>query len=419
LDDVKKKPSDEKKKKAGRPKKTTHSSGMYRKRITLGHDSETGKPIVKAVYGKTQDELKDKIAKLRVDRGMGVAITDDKSTWKYWAKTWKDIAYAPMGKSTKDMYNSALVHLSPLNDKRVSKLTPTDLNVITTNMYTNGYSKRTIKSVISTARQICKLARKNHAMIQDIAEDINPDKSAPVKEITAITPEEEELIWNIKPLMVNNKADKARAERLPLIRMFALMQLNCGPRKEECAALEWKNVDLKKGILSIDSAYCYAEKDLKGPKSKAGYRDIPIPKRYLSELKAWKKANSGSALGRKYVFPGNSGIISDGQFKRLWNILIDAINGITVSKRISVSRKKKGPKEEIILNHQFKSHQLRHTYATNCIAAGIDVRTVQYLMGHAKPDMTMHYTHFSQSSWDEAREKLDNEVSKELNNAVN
>ena len=47
------------KKKAGRKKKTTHSSGLYRKRITLGHDSKTGEPIVKAVYGKTKDELEE------------------------------------------------------------------------------------------------------------------------------------------------------------------------------------------------------------------------------------------------------------------------------------------------------------------------------------------------------------------------
>ena len=248
-------------------------------------------------------------------------------------------------------------------------------------------------------------------MMQNITEDIKPDKDAPVKKITAITPEEEELIWNVNPLDADNKMDKARAERLPLIRMFALMQLSCGLRREEATALEWKNVDLKGGVVSVDQAYCYAERNFKGPKSKAGYRDIPVPQKYLEELKAWKKANSGSLLGCKYVFPGESGVISAGQFRRLWDILIDAINGVTVSKRISVKRKRNGPKEEIILRHDFNSHQLRHTYATNCIADGIDVRTVQYLMGHASAEMTMGYTHLSQSALSDARAKINSHQS--------
>lgn len=127
------------KKKAGRPKKTTHSSGMYRKRITLGRDA-SGKKIIKAVYGRTQDELENKIAALRVERGMGVLVTNDKSTWEYWASAWKKIAFPPMGKSTKDMYAGAMKHLSPLNSQKISKVTSVDLTAITTQMYADGYS---------------------------------------------------------------------------------------------------------------------------------------------------------------------------------------------------------------------------------------------------------------------------------------
>lgn len=46
--------------KAGRPKKTSHSSGLLRKRITIGHD-ENGKPIRKPVYAKTEAELEEKV----------------------------------------------------------------------------------------------------------------------------------------------------------------------------------------------------------------------------------------------------------------------------------------------------------------------------------------------------------------------
>lgn len=318
--------------KAGRPKKTSHSSVLLRKRITIGHD-ENGKPIRKPVYAKTEAELEEKVGLLRIQTSMGVAVTDQKSTWQYWVAMWKKLNYPKMGQSTKGMYDAALSHLKAWNKIAISKLRPIDLSAITEQMYADGYSKRTIKSVISVARQVSKLARKNHAMMIDLADDVHPEKNAPFKEVTSITPEEEELIWSVKPLLAENKMDKRRAERLPLIRMWALMQLCCGLRKEECAALEWKNVDLKNGYLLIDSAYSYADKKIKGPKTKAGYRKIPIPKRYLIELNAWKKMIGNTLLGRRYVFPGNNGMITKAQFICLWNTLIDAINGVSVSKK--------------------------------------------------------------------------------------
>jgi|GEM_PF-1245647 integrase len=397
------------KKKPGRKKKTTHSSGMYRKRITLGHSAD-GKPIVKAVYGKTKEELENKIAALRVERGMGAVVTNDKSTWEYWADTWKGLAYAPMGKSTKDMYNAALKHLAPLNNLKVSKLTSADLNMITAKMYADGLSKRTIKSVISAARQVCKLARKNHAMMLNIAEDVKPEKDAPVKEVAAITPAEEKALWDVRPLPYKGVADKKRAERLPLIKMMALMQLCCGPRREEVVMLRWKNINLKSNTLTIESAYDYKGKKEKGPKSISGYRDIPIPTSYASMLKDWQIKNNAVNQPLQLVFSIDGKVITEHVFSSLMDVLLDAMSNITVCDRISAGRKTKGIKPNVIRKYRFTSHQLRHTFATNAVASGVDVRTVQYLMGHSKPDMTMHYTHFSQSSWDEAREKLNKHI---------
>ena len=398
---------DSKKKSAGRPKKTTHSSGMYRKRITLGHDAETGKPIVKAVYGKTKDELENKIARLRIDRGMGIAVTDDKSTWKYWVDAWKKVKYSKLGKSKRGTYDAAINHLSGWNQKKISKLCPLDLIAITEKMFNDGYSKYMIQMAISVARQVSHLARKNHASGIDIAEDVRPERDAPVTERQPITPEEEELIWNVKPLSTDNKKDKVRAERIPLIRMIALMELNCGLRKQECVVLEWdKNVDLKSGTLRISNAYSYADNEEKGPKSKAGYRKIPIPDRYLSELKEWKDQNSGTLLGRKYVFPGQKGIIARWEFKSLWGALIDAINGVTISQRESVANKRKGPKEVITLTHRFTTHQLRHTFATNAVANGVDVKSLQYLLGHSTPQMALRYVGPRPTIAEDVREKL-------------
>ena len=175
----------------------------------------------------------------------------------------------------------------------------------------------------------------------------------------------------------------------------------------EAVALEWKNVDFKSRTLSVNNAYAFKEKKIKSTKSKAGKRQIPIPQIYAKMLESWKNKNSSTPLGRKYIFCGNHGIIQGGEFECLWDTLLDAMSGITICDRISAGRKIKGIKPNTQQKYYFTAHQLRHTYATNCIAKGIDVRTVQYLMGHATPEMTMRYSHLSAAALSEARSILD------------
>ena len=403
---------------AGRKKKTTHSSGMYRKRITLGHD-ENGKPIVKAVYGKTKDELEDKIAQLRIDRNTGIIITNGKSTWKYWAESWKKLTKPSVSIGAWMNYETALKHLSIFNEEKISKITSIDIEALLSAQLESGYSKRTLSLLLNISSRIFRLARKNHAIMFDPAEDAKVPQGAKVVKREAVSQEVQDKLWRLRPLPTHSDSEKVRNDKMMLMRMFALMQLKCGLRREEAAPLEWKDTDLKNGIVTVRQAYDYKAKRLKEPKSKAGYRSIPIPDDYLQELKDWKNANDKTFAGRKWVFAYRESIMTESEFNNLWHILLDGINGISLSDRIvdgikcSKKRKsneipvKKGRRHKMFYNIKFTSHQLRHTYSTNCIADGIDVRTVQYLMGHATPQMTMDYTHLSETALSDARAKMD------------
>jgi integrase len=56
----------------------------------------------------------------------------------------------------------------------------------------------------------------------------------------------------------------------------------------------------------------------------------------------------------------------------------------------------------------FRFHDLRHTFGSQMVMQGVDIRTVQQIMGHKTIKMTMRYSHLSPEYVQEAMMRLDN-----------
>lgn len=72
------------------------------------------------------------------------------------------------------------------------------------------------------------------------------------------------------------------------------------------------------------------------------------------------------------------------------------------SKAVTVEKKmgEYAPKSKVRITIDFHvtPHILRHTYATNLILAGVNIKKVQYLLGHAKVETTLNiYTHLMEN----------------------
>jgi Phage integrase family len=59
---------------------------------------------------------------------------------------------------------------------------------------------------------------------------------------------------------------------------------------------------------------------------------------------------------------------------------------------------------------EFTWHCLRHTFASRLVMAGVDIRTVQELMGHKTIAMTVRYAHLAPKHTQAAVEKLDTPI---------
>lgn len=133
-------------------------------------------------------------------------------------------------------------------------------------------------------------------------------------------------------------------------------------------------------------------------KTPAAKRDIAIPDCLANCLREAKKESSS-----EYVVANKEGEpLTYTEFRSLWRFIVVR----TAKPRIA--KKKVGGKYvkyilypqlgemarnngrvQYVLDFEVTPHQLRHTYITNLIAAGVDPKTVQYLAGHEKSKITM------------------------------
>ncbi len=142
------------------------------------------------------------------------------------------------------------------------------------------------------------------------------------------------------------------ADRIKGIVIFAL---NTGMRQDEILSLKWQDVDMVRKTLIV-------------VKSKNGeQRTLPLNKAAMNILLSKGKIRHISGM----VFPSQAGTkINPGNLRRAFNS----------------ARDKSG------IDH-VRFHDLRHTFATRLVQAGVDLYAVKELLGHKSIKMTMRYAH--------------------------
>jgi len=140
------------------------------------------------------------------------------------------------------------------------------------------------------------------------------------------------------------------------------LALNTGLRLSEQYALRWQDVSLAQRTLTI-------------LRSKNGAaRHVPLNQAAIHALEVLRERNAGS----EYVCGGAT------EPRRWFEPAVKAA-GLT----------------------EFSWHCLRHTFASRLVMAGVDIRTVQELLGHKTIGMTIRYAHLAPKHTLAAVERLD------------
>ena len=145
--------------------------------------------------------------------------------------------------------------------------------------------------------------------------------------------------------------------------------LHTGMRRGEILNLQWQDIDFGRETLVVMKS-----------KNKQR-RTIPL-NRQVFELLVLKQEHRRQ----------------DSQF------VFTTANGTPISPRNLARGFQKARKKANIPNLRF--HDLRHSFATRLVQAGIDLYQVQRLLGHKKPDMTQRYAHHCPESLREGVEVL-------------
>jgi integrase len=150
-----------------------------------------------------------------------------------------------------------------------------------------------------------------------------------------------------------------------------------GLRLGDCANLNWSNIDMVKGILSI----------IPSKTARRLHKRITIP---LHKV-LWEMLNTVPSKARVgYVLPECHARFElyDGALSKEVQRLFRSVNIDTTTNYTTPSNGKKKRN-----NADCGFHSLRHTFVSLCAAGGVPLSVVQSLVGHGNPAMTQHYTH--------------------------
>ena len=274
-----------------------------------------------------------------------------------------------------------------LGHLRIDKITTRDIQRLVVKLHNEGTATKTIRHYVSLISSVFRYAMKYQLVSKNPCLGVDfPISDCKEREILTL-PEVQQLFSLLQ---------KEPAENLQYV-VFMTLAVYTGFRRGELLGLEWKDINLDSGLVSVRRA-AYQSKELghftDTPKSKTSQRTLKLPDEVLTLLNRYRDHQNAYAasLGDKWQDTDRLFTAWDGSYlytnapERFYKKFC-AKHGLRV----------------------VTLHSFRHLNASMLINAGLDIKTVQAALGHAHATTTINiYAHEFQTAQARACEAVSN-----------
>lgn len=356
-------------------------------RVFMGRDGDGKRRYLnKTIRGKKKD-AQDYLSNTLAAISKGTFVEPSPLTVKeYLAKWLKTAAQPRVTERTFSGYSYLITQYlepAPLSGMKLSDLRPLSIQQLYGEMQGRGLSARTVRYLHAVLNSALRQAVKWGMLARNPAEAVELPKQFR-KEMSALSPKEAAEFLKA-----------ATEDRFGVLFAFALAT---GMRPEEYLGLQWKDVDLERGTVTVRRALVWREKGgwyFGEPKTARSRRSIPLPAstvRALAEHRR-KQAEERLKMGPDY---------------QQHDLVFATTEGGPLAPRNLKRRHFRPILKRAKLPLDFRLYDLRHSCATLLLAAGEHPKVVSERLGHATVTLTLDvYSHVLPTMQEAASEKLE------------
>lgn len=337
------------------------------------YDVKTGKRKRKTIYGKTRQEVKNKLEKVITELNTNTYVDKSKITFYTLAKEFIDNGYK-MNKLKETSYSRKLHTLKNISGHYIANM---ELQKITENdlkdffIYITKYSDSVIAKIYGIVNNTFKIAVRRNILRYNFLDDqlefeipLSKKFKDKSKAVSAFTIEEQKQL--ISALL---DAKKFR------YKYQIFLSLYTGMRMGEINALDIKDIDFENKIIHIRRTITRTFDDRATiglyTKTVNGIRDLIMDSFVEKLLKEY--------LSSEYYIENDFNLLFCNSYKQ-------CISTDTVNMMFKCFCKD----NNIGKGYDVHQHMLRHTFATRCIEAGMPASVLAKIMGHANVATTLN-----------------------------
>jgi site-specific recombinase XerD len=340
--------------------KGDHQMAMKRERVQIGEDAQ-GKPLYKWASGDGNRAFHESIARIFLENGLLQGITQPSKndvSFRVYASEWFSVFKQPNLRYTTMLgYKTNLEkHLYPeFGHKMMNEISTSNIQSFLNRLSEEGKSKSTVHKNMILLHQIFTSA------LEDDVVSKNPMDSERLSN-PSDKEEKRDALESTQIKCILNDLDRLQD---PQERMLLALLVLTGMRRGEALGLMWEDIGFGEKLIQVSRAVTFQHnKGVIGlTKSEAGIRSIPL----LPQLEEILSPMRSTGL----IIHKDGDPITEQTFRRMWERIKKKVNLFGATP-----------------------HILRHSFATILSNAGIDVKTIQTIVGHADISTTMEtYVH--------------------------